>query len=105
MKMYHVVLARFKPARAHRMADLVAALDALRKQMPGFQSLQGGPYSSPEGLNQGYTHGFIMTFADAAARDNYLTHPDHEKVKQTFLPDLEAVVAFDFEETKANAVV
>jgi hypothetical protein len=37
-----------------------------------------------------------MTFVDAAARNEYLTHPDHEKVKQAFLPDLEGVVAFDF---------
>jgi hypothetical protein len=40
-----------------------------------------------------------MTFADAGARDVYLTHPEHEKVKSEFLPLVEAAVAFDFEET------
>ena len=58
-----------------------------------------GPYSSPEGLNRGSTHGCLMTFADAAARNSYLTHPDHEKVKEQFLPFVEEVVAFDFEES------
>ena len=96
-KMYHVVLVKFPAHKAHRMADLAANLEALRRALPGFLSCTGGPYSSPEGLNQGYTHGFVMTFADTAARDNYLTHPDHEKLKQAFLPDLEGVVAFDFE--------
>ena len=42
--------------------------------------------SSPEGLDQGYTHGFVMTFADATARDSYLKHPDHEKFKAAALP-------------------
>src|SRR4051794_26246840 len=96
-KIYHLVLVKFPLHKTHRMADLVAALEALRNSLAGFLSCTGGPYSSPEGLNQGYTHGFVMTFADAAARDNYLTHPDHEKLKQAFLPDLEGVVAFDFE--------
>jgi hypothetical protein len=95
--MYHLVLVKFAPAKAHRMGDLAAALETLRKRLPGFLSCTGGPYSSPEGLNQGYTHGFVMTFADAAARDHYLTHPEHEQLKAAFLPDLEAVVAFDFE--------
>jgi Stress responsive A/B Barrel Domain len=95
-KIYHVVLVKFPADKAHRMADLTVALENLRKLLPGFKSCTGGPYSSPEGLNQGYTHGFVMTFADAAARDTYLTHPEHEKLKQAFLPDLEGVIAFDF---------
>ena len=97
MRIYHLVLVKFATPKAHRMADLMAALENLRKLMPGFLSITGGAYSSPEGLNQGYTHGFVMTFADAAARNHYLTHPEHEKLKAAFLPDLEGVVAFDFE--------
>ena len=96
-KIHHIVLLQFAAGKAHRMADLTIALENLRRQLPGFLSLSGGPYSSPEGLNQGYTHGFLMTFANATARNEYLAHPDHEKVKQTFLPDLAGVVAFDFE--------
>ncbi len=97
MKIYHVVLVKFPASKTHRAAELLAALEAFRQRLPGFLSLTGGPYSSPEGLNQGYTHGLVMTFADTATRDIYLTHPGHEKIKQAFLPDLEGVVAFDFE--------
>jgi hypothetical protein len=96
-KMYHLVLVKFAKPKTHRMDDLCVALENLRKKVPGFLSCIGGPYTSPEGLNQGFTHGFVMTFADAAARDHYLTDPDHEKLKQAFLPDLEGVIAFDFE--------
>ena len=96
-QIYHVVLVKFKPQKDFRWAALCAALNDLRCLLPGFLTCTGGPYSSPEGLNQGYSHGLVMTFVDAAARNEYLTHPDHEKVKQAFLPDLEGVVAFDFE--------
>ena len=96
-KVHHMVLVKFPSAKFHRAGELLAALDTLRKQLPGFLVLCGGPYSSSEGLNQGYTHGYLMTFADSATRDRYLAHPEHEKIKQAFLPDLEGVVAFDFE--------
>ena len=96
-KMVHVVLLKFPASKEHRAAEFFAALEALRAKMPKFLSLTGGPYSSQEGLNQGYTHGCVMTFKDAAARDDYLTLPDHEQVKQDFLPDLDGVIAFDFE--------
>jgi hypothetical protein len=37
-----------------------------------------------------------MTFRDAAARDGYVPHPEHERVKAALGPIIEAVVAFDF---------
>jgi hypothetical protein len=45
-----------------------------------------------------------MTFTDPAARDRYLTHPDHEAVKERFLPFVASVVAFDFEEGSEGQV-
>ena len=98
-KVHHLVLLTFKAGTAAALAaDLFAALARLRDRLPGIEKYCGGPYASPEGLNQGYTHGFLMTFASAAARDAYLTHPEHERVKTDFLPAVEKVVAFDFEE-------
>jgi hypothetical protein len=78
-----------------------AELAGLKETIPGLLSFAGGPYASPEGLNRGFTHGFAMTFRDAKARDGYLPHPDHERVKESILPLLEGgldgVLAFDFE--------
>ena len=93
---YHIVLLTFKPGHDNQMQPLYDALAALKRKLPRMTGLSGGPYDSPEGANQGYTHGFVMTFADAAARNEYLVHPDHEKVKADFLPLVEKVVAFDF---------
>ena len=98
----HLVLLKLKkdvsPADAKRVFE---AIGALRKVIPGITDYAWGPYSSPEGMNKGFTHGFSMTFASAAARDAYLPHPEHEKVKQQVLTLLDGglagVVAFDFE--------
>ncbi len=94
-KVHHIVLLKMK--RLDKVGPLFAALERLNGPIGGIESFQAGPYASPEGLNQGYTHGFLMTFTDAAARDAYLVHPEHEQVKNEFLPFVEGVVAFDFE--------
>ena len=97
----HVVLLRFKAdTPASEIDGIFAALDGLREKIPGILDFSGGAYSSDEGLDRGYTHGFVMTFADAASRDAYLPHPDHEVVKGQILPHLDGgidgVVAFDW---------
>jgi hypothetical protein len=98
-RVHHLVVLKFRPeTTAKTVAELFRALADLRKVIPGIEHFCGGPYSSPEGLNQGFTHGFVITFTSPAARDAYLTHPEHEAVKHRFLPGVEQVIAFDFEE-------
>ena len=46
-KIHHIVLVQFDAGKAHRMVELTAALDNLRKKLRGFVYLSGGPYSSP----------------------------------------------------------
>jgi stress responsive alpha/beta barrel protein len=99
---HHLVLLRFRRDVPPKEIDAAFALLAgLKKTIPGLTSFTGGPYSSPEGLNRGYTHGFVMTFRDAPSRDGYLDHPEHVKVKERvgalLEGGLDGVVAFDFE--------
>lgn len=65
-------------------------------KIPGLLDFASGPYASSEGLNDGFTHGFIMTFESPEARDTYLPHPVHEAVKEIVVPHLERLVVFDF---------
>jgi hypothetical protein len=65
-------------------------------RIPGLLDMEHGPYDSTEGLNDGFTHGFIMTFDGPESREAYLPHPIHEKVKALVIPKLEGVVVFDF---------
>lgn len=97
----HLVLLRIRDdIPAHEVERVFDMLAGLRAKIPGLLSFSGGAYSSPEGLARGYTHGFVMTFADARARDLYLPHPEHEKAKELVLGvldgGLDGVLAFDY---------
>ncbi len=97
-KVKHIALFKFKEGTAQEQID--QALDQLlelSESIDGIEDYVGGVNNSPEGLNQGFTHGFVMTFKDAPARDAYLTHLDHERVKKAVLPSIESIVIFDFE--------
>ena len=98
----HMVLFKIRADVPQAQIDAVfAELAGLTSKIPDILSFAGGPYSSKEGLNKGFTHGFVMTFPDAGARDVYLPHPEHEVVKGHVLEvldgGLDGVVAFDFE--------
>ena len=72
------------------------ALKNMQGRIPGIVDFEHGPYQSGEGLNEGFTHGFIMTFDTPESRDAYLPHPIHEEVKDIVVPCLSRVVVFDF---------
>ena len=98
----HMVLLKVRrQAPEQAVREVFAALAGLKATIPGLLSFSGGAYTSGEGLNRGYTHGFCMTFRDARARDVYLDHPEHVKVKELVLGVLDGgvdgVVAFDYE--------
>jgi len=93
----HVVLFQWKPGTSEaQIGECFRELAALKGVIPGLQQFESGAYSSPEGLNKGWTHAFIMTFDSAANRDAYLPHPEHERVKSIIQPHLADVIAFDF---------
>jgi hypothetical protein len=79
-----------------QIAACFAEMKGMVGKIPGLLDMECGPYDSPEGLNDGFTHGFIMSFDSAASRDAYLPHPEHERVKEIVVPHLERVVVFDF---------
>jgi hypothetical protein len=75
----HTVLVKFPAdARAETIDGVFRALDDLRAALPGMLSFKSGPNVSPEGLARGFTHAFVADFVDAAARDAYLVHADHQ---------------------------
>lgn len=96
-RVHHMVLLKFKPTVPPSEVDyLFGRLKELQRLIDGIDYYSGGPYSSPEGFQQGYTHGFLMTFRDERSRDAYLPHPEHEKVKADLLARLDGACAFDF---------
>lgn len=98
----HCVFIRFKTSvpDAER-ASILADITALKPLVPGYLTIDIGPNVSPEGLGKGYNGGFIIDFADAAARDSYLSHPEHEKAGGRIVAATEGgvdgVFVYDFE--------
>jgi hypothetical protein len=97
-KVKHVVLLKFKDGTSEELINkFFDDLLDLSESISGIDDYVSGTNNSSEGLAQGLTHGFIMTFADAAARDAYVVHPDHEKFKAAGLEIVDNIVIFDFE--------
>jgi len=76
----HVVVFKFKPeANPDQIQQVTRAFSELRGKIPGITGFEHGVNNSPEGRNLGFTHVYLMTFENAAARDAYLPHPEHKK--------------------------
>lgn len=92
----HFGVFKFKPAVSEQqIAECFRVMKGMVGKVPGLLKMEHGPYDSDEGLNEDFTHGFVMTFDSKESRDAYLPHPLHEKVKQLVVPRLERVVVFD----------
>lgn len=77
----HIVLIRFQPlvTEAH-IAGLFAELHQIKGKVPGLLAITSGKSESPEQIERGYMHGFVVDFADWAALQAYQDHPEHKKL-------------------------
>ena len=93
----HVVLFKFKdsatPAQVKEVEDAFRLLPTKIKQIKGYE---WGTNNSPEGLSQGLTHCFFLTFDSEADRAIYLPHPDHKAFGKVLGPYLDKVVVVDY---------
>jgi hypothetical protein len=79
----HIVAFKYKPdASADQIQQVTDAFRALETRIPGIIAMEDGVNNSPEGKNHGFTHVYLLTFEDAAARDAYLPHPAHARFGQ-----------------------
>jgi len=93
----HIVMFKFSdsatPANIQKIEEAFAQLP---QKIDGIQSFEWGINSSPEGMNQGLTHCFILTFNSDKDRDAYLIHPAHKEFGKSLGTDVEKVTVFDF---------
>jgi hypothetical protein len=93
----HVVLLKFKDsAKPEDVKKVEAAFGALPGKIPEIRGFEWGTNISPEGLAQGFTHCFLLTFKDAKARDAYLPHPAHKEFGKILRPHLDKVLVVDY---------
>ncbi|WP_299482437.1 Dabb family protein [uncultured Roseibium sp.] len=75
----HIVLIKFQDGVSEdTIAGLFQELRTIRDQVPGILDITSGRSESPEKIERGYMHGFVVDFEDWDALERYQTHPDHK---------------------------
>jgi Stress responsive A/B Barrel Domain len=93
----HVVLFEFKSsAKAEEIKKVEEAFKALSISIKEIKKFEWGTNNSPENLNQGFTHCFIVSFGSEKDRDIYLPHPEHKKFVALAGPFFEKVLVVDY---------
>jgi hypothetical protein len=94
----HVVLFKFREHTTEKtLQSIEKAFGELAAKLPFVIGFEWGRNSSPEKLDRGFTHCFIVSFREEADRDAYLPHPDHQAFCRQYLdPNLEEVCVVDF---------
>ncbi|MBI5690635.1 MAG: Dabb family protein [Verrucomicrobia bacterium] len=93
----HVVLFKFKDdAPRAEVAKIEKAFLELKTKIPQIQGLEWGTNVSPEGLANGFTHCFFLTFKSKAELEKYLPHPEHKKFGAMLKGVLDKVLVVDY---------
>lgn len=93
----HIVLFKYKPeVTAAQLDEINRAFQDLKRQIPEVRDFERGVNNSPEGLNKGFTHGYLVTFSSEEDRAAYLPHPAHKKFVELLGGKLDEPMVFDY---------
>jgi hypothetical protein len=90
-------LFQFKESSSKESVQkIVDAFRELKSKIPQIADFEYGVNNSPEGLNNGLTHCFFVTFKTEKDRDEYLPHPAHKAFVELLKPHLEKATVVDY---------
>ena len=93
----HVVLFTFKPTSSKASVDsVVSAFNGLYGAVPQVKRMEWGLNMSPEHLDQGFTHCFVLTFRSEKDLADYQQHPAHKAFQAILKPHMDKVFVVDF---------
>jgi hypothetical protein len=93
----HVVLFKFKETSSKEDVKKVEdAFKELPKKLKIIKAFEWGTNNSPEGLADGFTHCFFVSFTSEKDRDTYLPHPEHKAFVDVLMPHLDKVLVIDY---------
>lgn len=93
----HVVLFQFKSEiSTEQIHQVESDFCALPSKISAIRDFEWGGDVSNEGLAEGFTHCFIVTFDSIEGRNTYQTHPDHVQFSEMVVPLLKRVLVYDF---------
>jgi lysophospholipase L1-like esterase len=93
----HIVMFKFKDdATPEQVKKIEDAFRALPGKIDTIKEFEWGTDNSPEMLAQGFTHCFVVSFADEKGRAAYLPHAAHKEFVDLLKPHLDKVLVIDF---------
>ncbi|ULQ51800.1 Dabb family protein [Flavihumibacter fluvii] len=93
----HVVLFSFKAASTPEEVQQVAMTFAgLYGKVPQVKAFEWGINNSPEKLNQGFTHCFVLSFSSEKDLADYQLHPAHLEFQKVLKPHMDKVFVVDY---------
>ena len=100
MMIRHIVLIRFRDEVSEaQIAAMFAELEEIRSKISGVLAITFGRSESPEKIERGYMHGFVVDFDGWAALEAYQTHPDHKALGAKLVAQaeggLDGILVFD----------
>jgi hypothetical protein len=96
-RLQHVVAFKFlEDATPAQIREIEEAFAALKQKIPEIHHFEWGTNVSPEGLDKGFTHCFILTFQTEKDRDIYLEHPRHKEFVKLVGPVVADAFVIDF---------
>ncbi|MEL6519430.1 MAG: Dabb family protein [Pseudomonadota bacterium] len=96
----HIVLIKFQPTlNPAEIDDIFDELHAIKKEVGGILSITAGKSESPEKIERGYLHGFVVDFESWEALAAYQDHPDHKRLGARLVANaqggLDGILVFD----------
>lgn len=93
----HVVLFKFKDSSSvENVKSVEAAFRNLQNEIPEIKDFEWGTNNSPEGLDNGFTHVFFVSFTSEEDRAVYLPHPKHKEFVEILKPHLDKALVVDY---------
>jgi hypothetical protein len=93
----HVVMFKFKESSSPEdIKGVETAFEKLPSEIKEIKAFEWGLNNSPEGINKGFTHCFLVTFDSEEDRAIYLPHPAHKAFIDVLSPHLDDVMVIDY---------
>ena len=93
----HVVLFTFKATSTkEEVANVTRTFNDLYGKVPEVKKMEWGLNMSPENLDQGFTHCFVLTFSSEKDLASYQLHPAHKAFQEVLKPHMDKVFVVDY---------
>jgi hypothetical protein len=93
----HVVLFTFKATSTkEEVTNVTRTFNDLYGKVPEVKNMEWGLNMSPEHLDQGFTHCFVLTFGSEKDLASYQLHPAHKAFQEVLKPHMDKVFVVDY---------